>query len=301
MQKQVDNNQGLVIAYFGNSVAVEAADGQVFQCQLRRNQALPVVGDIVIFEQSGNETVSISNILPRKSVLTRGDSRGKAETKPIAANVDQVVIVMATLPRFSDYLLDRYLIACQLVGIASVIVLNKMDLLTADELKNIDDELQTYQSIGFPVIESSAICPQGLDKLKMYLTNKQSVLVGPSGVGKSSIIAAISPEASLKIGEVSHKGIGKHTTTATRLYHIPEGGSLIDSPGVREFGLWKVTEEEIHRGFPEFKNSAGRCKFRDCKHLKEPGCFVKQQIEEGEISQKRWESYQLLMNDYIKK
>ena len=307
MQKSAEKDptahrQGVVISYFGNSVAVEEEDGQVFQCHLRRNQELPVVGDRVIWHLESADTGVILQILSRRSLLSRGDGRGKM--KPIAANVDAIVIVMAPAPIFSDYLVDRYLIAAELLNIKPIIVLNKADLLNDSSRVAALAQLTPYGDINYPIILSSIYDKASLAALDASLKDKTCVLVGPSGVGKSSIIAALSQADSIRIGDVSAKGAGKHTTTATRLYHLPQGGHLIDSPGVREFNLWPVTKQEILRGFKEFQPVLTGCKFRDCSHLVEPGCAVQAAVASGKISAQRFASYQALMkeakNDYIK-
>ena len=297
MQSSNENNQelprqGLVISYFGNSVAVEADDGQVFQCHLRRNQELPVVGDRVRWQLEKGDTGTIIEILPRKSQLVRGDSKGKS--KVIAANVDVIAIVMAPPPIFSEYLVDRYLVAAELLNIHPVLVLNKVDLLDASTLKSTNERLDTYRQIPYPVILSSIYTQDGLSELSQHLNGKTAVLVGPSGVGKSSIISALA-NLDIRTGDVSAKGAGKHTTTATRLYHLPEGGHLIDSPGVREFNLWQVNKQDVLRGFKEFQQALSGCKFRDCQHLVEPGCAVQEAVAHGKISSNRFMSYQELM------
>lgn len=286
---------GLVISYFGNSVAVEAADGQVFQCHLRRNQALPVVGDRVRWQLEKDQTGLVLEIEPRRTVLARGDNRGNM--KAIAANVDSILIVMAPSPVFSEALVDRYVVAAEVLGIAPVVVLNKMDLLE-DEKKRLQTEesLQLYRDIPYPVLLTCAMTGKGLTELAVLLKNKVSVLVGPSGVGKSSIIAHL-VEQSIRVNEVSPKGAGKHTTTATRLYHLPEGGMLIDSPGVRDFNLWPVSEAEVLLGFKEFGAFLTGCKFRDCLHSVEPGCAVQAAVASGKISPQRFASYQALIKE----
>lgn len=294
-QRQMSGKKGLVISYFGNSVAVEAEDGQVFQCHLRRNQELPVVGDRVIWQLEAEGAAVIIGIEPRRSLLSRGDSHGKS--KPIAANLDTIVLVMAPTPIFSEYLLDRYLVAAELLSIQPVLVLNKSDLLDQETRRAADVRLEPYRQIPYPVIFSSTYTNEGLPELALSLKDKTAVLVGPSGVGKSSIISVLSGGQTIRTSEVSPKGAGKHTTTATRLYHLPEGGKLIDSPGVREFNLWPVTREEVLRGFREFHSFLKGCKFRDCLHVVEPGCAVQEAVNNGNISQRRYASYQQLMKE----
>lgn len=294
-QESCTEQAGLVISYFGSSVAVEVGNGQVFQCHLRRNQELPVVGDRVRFEPQVNQTGTILGIEPRRSVLARGVSHGK--TKAIAANIDMLLIVMSPPPVFSEYLVDRYLIAAELLNIQPVLVLNKADLLNEDSRDAAMQCLAVYQHIPYPVFLSSTVNEQGLEQLSQQIKAKTAVLVGPSGVGKSSIIAALGNHEAIPVGEVSTKGVGKHTTTATRLYHLPQGGQLIDSPGVREFNLWTITQADVVKGFKEFQPYLGSCKFRDCQHLVEPGCAVQAAILSGKIAAKRHESYVKLMQE----
>lgn len=285
--------EGLVVSYFGQSVMVEMPSGELVQCHLRRNQLTPVVGDRVKVQKNQDQMGIIIELLPRRTVLGRADNRG--EMRVIAANVDMLIIVMAPPPIFSTYLVDRYLIAASLLGLEPLIVMNKADLLTASIEAEAVQDLNIYKDVGYKTLMTSVTKEKGLDQLQRYLQSKTAVLVGPSGVGKSSIIALLAKTIPIKVGEVSNKGAGKHTTTATRLYHLPQGGHLIDSPGVREFGLWPVSAEKILAGFKEFEHYLGRCKFKDCKHLVEPGCGVQEAVAAGNISKERFLSYQQLM------
>lgn len=294
MQTKDETTQhGLVISYFGNSVAVEADDGQVFQCHLHRNQDLPIVGDHVKWQLDQGATGTITSIEPRKSMLARGDARGKM--KPIAANIDAILIVMSPPPIFTEYLVDRYIMAAELLHIQPIIVMNKADLLDEKAKIEAHELLDIYKNIGYSVVFTSIYIENGLADLKHVLANRSAVLVGPSGVGKSSIIAALSEGESIRVGEVSAKGTGKHTTTATRLYHLPSGGTLIDSPGVREFNLWPVTKQQVLDSFREFEDYRGDCKFRNCAHLVEPGCAVQEAVQTNKISAKRYSNYQALL------
>lgn len=299
MNKESNPSQGLVIAYFGSTVAIETSDGQIIPCQLHRNQVLPVVGDIVHWQFESTESGVITAITERRSLLTRQDSRGR--TKPLASNIDAIVIVMAPPPILSEYLLDKYITAAELMHIQPFILLNKMDLLTENTRPDVMDRLSHYQKIPYEVHLSSIYMPDTLVDLNRKLEHKTAVLVGPSGVGKSSIIAALGKPNEIKIGEVSPKGAGKHTTTATRLYHLPYHSQFIDSPGVREFHLGPTTQAEILYAFKEFKPFVHQCKFRDCIHLREPHCGVQKAVADGKISQLRYDNYQLLINNSVKK
>jgi ribosome biogenesis GTPase / thiamine phosphate phosphatase len=286
---------GLVVSYFGSSVAVEGEDGQVFQCHLRRNQALPVVGDRVAWQLEKGETGTVKLILPRRSLLSRGDGRGNM--KPIAANIDVIAIVMAPPPIFSDYLIDRYLVAAELLNIKPIIIVNKADLLNETTREQTLRCLAPYKNIPYPVVLTSVVSQEGLVELAAYLKNEVAVLVGPSGVGKSSIISVLNEQVSIEIGEVTPKGAGKHTTTSTRFYHLPQGGALIDSPGVREFNLWPVTKAEVLKGFKEFAGALSGCRFRDCQHTVEPGCAVQLAVGDARISPQRFANYLALMKE----
>ena len=286
--------RGQVISYFGNSVAVEAEDGQVFPCHLRRNQALPVVGDWVQWIYEGENQGIIQSIEPRSSLLFRGDARGK--TKSIAANVDIMMIVMAPSPIFSEYLVDRYLVAAEILNIKPILVINKIDLLDEESKQKLSTSLQSYYKIPYSVLLTSIYKSESLSDISLALQDKTAVLVGPSGVGKSSLISILSKDE-IRTKAVSPKGAGKHTTTATRLYHLPYGGQLIDSPGVREFNLWPVEPSEILRGFKEFQPYLSGCKFRDCQHLVEPGCGVQEAVKNGKVSEQRYTSFQALIRE----
>lgn len=292
MQK-LNEQKGLVVSYFGSSVAVEAEDGQVFQCHLHRNQELPVVGDTVRWQLEKGDTGTIISIEPRRSLLTRGDGHDK--TKPLAANIDLLVIVMAPPPIFSEYLVDRYLVAAELLAIQPLLVLNKIDLLTDATRQTALDCLAPYVRIPYPVVVSTIFGDAGLNELAAMLKDKTAALVGPSGVGKSSIINGLGSIDVVRTGDVTAKGGGKHTTTATRLYHLPQGGNVIDSPGVREFNLWPVSKQDVLRGFKEFQPFLNGCRFRDCQHVAEPGCAVQAAVASGTISPERYSSYQTLM------
>lgn len=291
------DNQGLVISYYGSTVSVEIADGRVIPCHLRRNQELPVVGDEVSWLPEAEDGSGIvTGILPRRTMLARADARGRL--KPIAANIDLLVIVMPP-PLLSTHLVDRYLAAAELLKIEPVIVINKADLLNESAHAALNAQVQPYRDIPYPVVLSSIRAKDGLVELKNILSGRRGALVGPSGVGKSSLITALGSDEDIRVGEVSPKGVGKHTTTATRLYHLDGGGALIDSPGVREFSLWPVTKAEILLGFREFQGHLEGCRFRNCTHAVEPDCAVQRAVADGKISPERFKSYQELLKTSI--
>ncbi len=285
--------EGVIVAHFGATADVEDQDGQVYHAHLRRNAEPCITGDKVLWRLEKNNTGIVASVLPRKSLLARPEKNNKQ--KLIAANIDTMVIVTAPYPLFSERLIDRYIVAAELLNIKPIILFNKVDLLNDELLAEMKDYLSLYEEIGYTVLYSSVFMEDGLQQVSSELIDKTSMLVGVSGVGKSSIIASLTDVKDIKIGEVGHSG--KHTTTTTRLYHLPEGGDLIDSPGVREFTLWHLTPDEIIKGFVEINAYAGECKFRSCQHNNEPGCALLAAVEEEKISSDRWDSYQEILHD----
>jgi ribosome biogenesis GTPase len=229
--------------------------------------------------------------IPRESELCRPDSQGKL--KPVAANIDQIIVVIAPYPEPHRNLIDRYLIAAEATRIEPVLLLNKTDLLTKDEAlkQSIEALLSSYTKLGYRTIQTS--CKDGgTVELKAALEAKISVFVGQSGVGKSSLVNMLIPKADLAVGALSvNTQKGTHTTTAAHLSHLNCDGSLIDSPGIREFGLWHLSKEEVEQGFREFRPFLGHCKFRDCQHQQEPECAILAAVANGEISAERMASY----------
>ncbi len=282
-----------MVANFGASLAVESADGMVHRCALRQNLDTLVVGDRVVWQAGPEETGVVVALTPRRTLLARPDGSGGA--KPLAANIDQVLVVTASIPLFSPELVDQYLVAAETTGIAPLIVFNKVDLLDGPGRRHIDTALAPYRAIGYPIIHASTVAQHGLDELLEALKGRTSVFAGQSGVGKSSLIKALLPREEIAVGEISATtGLGRHTTSAARLYHLPGGGNLIDSPGVREFGLWAVSRGELEDGFREFRPHLGHCRFRDCRHTSEPGCAILKALAEGAIAEQRYRSFQRL-------
>ncbi len=228
--------------------------------------------------------------MPRRSVLKRPDPLG--QLKPIASNIDYIVIVIAPTPQPHTNLIDRYLAASEHVQIKPVILLNKIDLIEKQHQSAFDELLGIYPNIGYQLIEASTKTQHGLAKLERLLNQHTSVFVGQSGVGKSSLINALLPGSDIKVGEMSKSGEkGTHTTTTAKLFHLLHGGALIDSPGIREFNLWHMDKQQLLESFVEFRPYLGLCKFRDCQHEKEPQCALLEAIERGEISRRRMESF----------
>lgn len=289
-----EEQSGLVIAHFGVLIEVEALDGeqagQVFRCNRRSNLPALVTGDRVVWRPGNQQNGVIVALLPRHSELCRPDMRG--QLKPVAANIDQIVIVFAPLPHPHANLIDRYLIAAEHAGIRPLLLLNKADLLDEHNSAHIDRLLATYRQLDYPLLEVSAQDGAGMDELRQRLDDRVSVFVGQSGVGKSSLVNSLLPGIDTRVGALSEQtGKGTHTTTTARLFHFPNGGELVDSPGIREFGLGHVSRQTIEEGFIEFRPLLGHCRFRDCKHDREPGCALLAALADGRIQEQRMHSY----------
>jgi ribosome biogenesis GTPase len=288
--------RGLVISHFGQQLDIEALDGeltgQLFRCFQRSNLEPLVTGDEVIWQPGEPLGVVVAG-LPRRSVLKRPNPFN--ELKPVAANIDHVVIVIAPFPEPHYNLIDRYLVATEAMGSKPILLMNKADLLDDTNREALQQLLQLYTSLGYTTLLVSGKKLQGLDKLQALLAGSNSVFVGQSGVGKSALVNALLPGINTLEGELSQGEIkGRHTTTSARLFHLPEGGNLIDSPGIREFGLWHIDPEQLLTCFIEFRPFLTGCRFRDCKHEKEPGCQLQNAVQSGQISPARLASFQMI-------
>lgn len=282
--------EGLVIAHYGTQVAVESQPGVSQRCHIRANIDTLVTGDRVVWCE-GEPTGVVVAQLERDSVLCRPDPYGKL--KAVAANIDQILVVIAPYPEPHANLVNRYLVAAEVVGIEPVIVVNKTDLLSADPqlATHMAELMAIYPTLGYRILYTHADGNE-LEPLHDALRERTSVFVGQSGVGKSSLVNALLPRAALRVGALSENtNKGTHTTTTAQLFHLDCGGSLIDSPGIREFGLWHMSREEVEQGFREFRTHLGHCKFRDCKHEQEPGCAILAAARSGEITDSRLASY----------
>jgi len=278
--------KGLVISHLGQGIAVETS-GSIFLCQTRRKLETVAVGDQVMITKSSPDQGRIEEILPRRSLLQR-PSRNK-KTRPVAANIDKIYIVFATEPHCDFLLIDQYLAICENKNIDAVLVLNKIDL---TNIKEIEVELQQYQALGYDLHKVSAKQNIGIAELKTALNHHTNIFTGQSGVGKSSLTNALIPDKQLKTNTVSETTKhGRHTTTAATLYHLPEGGDLIDSPGVAIFGLADLTEQQLAWGYREFQPLLDQCRFNDCRHLKDKGCAVRPAAEQGNISTQRYQRF----------
>ncbi|SFM39589.1 small ribosomal subunit biogenesis GTPase RsgA [Marinobacter zhejiangensis] len=293
---------GLVIAHYGQQLDIEALEGErkgsVCRCFVRANIDSLVTGDRVIWRPGSGETGVIVARSERQNLLQRPDKFG--QIKPVAANIDHIILVIAPEPEPHDNLIDRYLVASETTGIPAVILLNKQDLVTDDNREAIDRLLARYESLGYPVVRTSARTTDGepASQVTELVQGQTSVFVGQSGVGKSSIIQTLLPDESIRVGAVSEStGKGTHTTTTARLFHLDCGGDLIDSPGIREFGLWHMSADEIEFGFREIRNLMGHCRFRNCRHQNDPGCAINDAADKGEITPERMHSFHRILQD----
>ena len=284
---------GLVIVNYGKSQLIEDNGGNLHRCVARRNLKQIVCGDRITWESTGKREGVITAIKPRQTVLNRVD--GAQKTRPLAANIDQIIIVTTTQPAFDSFLVDKYTVAAELAGIPAVLVVNKSDLFDTPTRRTLEASVSDYVTLGYPALFTSATRNTGIDCLSDLLAGKTGILVGQSGVGKSSLIKRLLPNLEIAIGKLSEASAqGRHTTTTTTLYHLPHGGKLIDSPGVRDFRLGHTRVGELSRGFREFPPWLGHCRFNNCRHLGEPDCAVSAAAERGEISIRRLESYRQL-------
>lgn len=282
--------KGRIVAHLGKALIIEDEEGNTARCKKRTQLEQPAVGDYVEWIRTEHDAGRVEKILERDSLLSRPSKNGK--TRPVAANLDQIVVILAVKPNIDPLLLDQYMIVCEFQKIAPLIVLNKVDLLDDESRKGINELVAIYKDLNYDVVEVSATDKTGLDDLRERLRDKTSLLVGQSGVGKSTITNALLPDLALQTKTLStSSGLGKHTTTASTLYKLPEGGDIIDSPGVNIFGLAHIKEHNLAFGFREINSAADHCKYNNCLHVKEPKCAVKDRVESGSISKQRYLRY----------
>lgn len=287
---------GLVVASYGALLHVEDQNGESHSCKQRQNIDTVVVGDEVVWQSDPHGGGVVTAPLKRRTLLARPDPGGAL--RPIAANVDQILVVTAPIPIYSNALIDQYLIAAEATGITPILLFNKLDLLEGHEREIALAQFELYRLLDYKVIFASTKSRHGLDELHELLQGNNSVFIGQSGVGKSSLVQALLPQESITVGELSEvSGLGQHTTTTARLYHLPEGGNIIDSPGVRGFRLWPMEPQQIARGFREFLPYLGRCRFRNCSHRHEPGCALLEAVERNEINAERFTSFHRIVEE----
>ena len=284
----------LVVGTFSRRMSLQLENHGEINARIKGKKLRPVCGDRVMAEPILNEPEwLIIAICPRDNELTRPDSRGRKEV--LAANLNCVVVMAAAEPKPDWFVVDRYLAAAEIMGAEGIVVFNKSDLQTsAEQTKPVLDD---YAAIGYTVIQCSAKDGTNLDILSSVLQGKTAIIVGQSGVGKSSVINDLIAAADQRIGELSDStGEGKHTTVNSMMLDLPDGGSVIDSPGVRDYAPTIESNQDVNRGFHEIFELSQQCRFANCKHLREPKCAVKAAAETGGISARRYESYKRLMS-----
>ena len=287
----------MLVSYGGQGVVL-LPGGERKRCKFRRRVGRPFCGDRVMVDRADDASLVVEFILPRKNCFVRADERQRQHI--IAANLDQVLIVVAAAPLPSRDLMERYLLAVHSLGIEPVIVLNKTDLkVAADETAagaTVLAHMPDYEALGYTVMRTSCKTAPGIAGLQSVLKDRTSILVGQSGVGKSSLINQLIPDLDIQTGALSRAtGKGTHTTTTTMLYRFTGGGYLIDSPGVWEYGIWKLDNDELAAGFIEFEPWLGQCRFNNCVHATEPDCAIKQAVADGHILDWRYQSYLRLL------
>ncbi len=287
--RQGERLTGRVIAVHGRHFRVEAPDHHVYECVTRGKKGGVACGDAVEFTLTSPGNGAIEKILARRNLLYRSD---RFRSKLLAANVDHVYVVTAAVPTPDIDLIIRCLVACEAAGIPASVVVNKADLPECDTLQ---DRLRPYGKIGYGLILLSAL--RDISPLASQLGGT-SILIGASGVGKSTLINALVPDAEIETQAISDAlDTGRHTTTNSRLYHLDHDSAIIDSPGMQEFGLAHLDVQGLQAAFPEFRDKNGHCRFYNCRHLKEPGCAVLDAVALGEIIKDRWRVYRDLCAD----
>ncbi|HEX3846165.1 MAG TPA: ribosome small subunit-dependent GTPase A [Steroidobacteraceae bacterium] len=285
---------GVVIASFGRRALV-GTDGGALLCGLQGRHHRVVCGDRVAWGQpSAADAPMISALEPRRNLIERIDSRGRPE--PVAANIDQLAIVAAAEPAPDWYLVDRYWAGAVLKDVDCLLVVNKADL----DMHGLDGEIAGYTSLNLRSVRTSTSTGAGIAALAAALRGRTTLIVGQSGVGKSSMVNALSPEAAAKTAELTREIEGRHTTTTARRYDLDGATAVMDAPGVRDFAPPANLLRAAERGFVEVLARSSKCRFKDCRHMEEPGCAVRTAVVAGEIAARRYESYRRLFRLYEK-
>jgi ribosome biogenesis GTPase / thiamine phosphate phosphatase len=290
----VAGGTGTVLASFGRGVLVQTNEG-LLRCGLKGRKLRVVCGDRVIWGYPPSaDGPSVESIEPRRNLIERIDSRGRAE--PVAANIDKLAIVAAPQPATDWFLVDRYWAGAVLKDLDAMIIVNKKDLGT----EAIEPQLVEYRKLNLTCIEVSCQSGEGIADLERLLTGNVNLLVGQSGVGKSSLVNALAPEAAAQTAELTRDAEGRHTTTTARWYQLDPASAIIDAPGVRDFAPPAHLVRAAERGFVEIHERSVQCRFKDCRHMEEPGCAVRTAVINQQISARRYESYRRLFRLYEK-
>jgi len=293
--------KGLVYKSTGSWYQVKSDEGKFYQCRIKgklrlsgiRSTSPVAVGDRVGFDLDDEAVGVIHTIDQRENYLVRKSVNLSKQLHIIGANIDLVFLVITLKnPETFTTFIDRFLVSAAAFGIETVLLFNKMDQYTEEELERVNELKGLYSSIGYQSVLCSTKSDQGMSELRNLMKDNTSIFSGHSGVGKSTLINTVAPELLLKIGEISEQhGQGQHTTTFAEMFDLSFGGRIIDSPGIRGFGIADINKEEIARYFKEFFKASENCKFNNCQHLSEPGCAVKSELEEGTIAESRYQSY----------
>jgi len=305
--------KAIVYRSTGSWYIVKDESGKIFNARLKGlfkideiTSTNPLaVGDVVDIEME-NETegsVTITKIHDRRNYINRQSPKAKYQHHIIAANLDQSFMV-ATLrdPKTSQGFIDRFLVASEMYHVPPVIIFNKADIYKKKELERFEEWKQMYGQVGYPVVLTSVKDNTGIDEVKELLKNKITLISGHSGVGKSSLLNVLIPELNIKTQDVSDwSGKGMHTTTFAEMFDIPGGGKIIDTPGMREFGLVDISKQELSHYFPEMRDRLNNCQFNNCLHINEPGCAIKQAVADGEITEDRYVSYYNILESLVER
>jgi len=299
--------KGLVLKSTGSWYRVETTEGEVVDARLKGKIRLkglrttnPIaVGDEVEMHEVEDGTYSISGILERKNCIVRKSINLSKASHIIASNVDQAILLVTIQhPVTSNGFIDRFLVAAEGYGIRTILVFNKVDLYDESGFERLNRLMAIYSEIGYETHQISALNPADVETVKGLFLDKKTLLAGHSGAGKSTLANAIQPGLQLRIGDISDSHFkGKHTTTFAEMHALEMGGYLVDTPGIKGFGLTGIPKEELNHYFPELKEKLAECKFYNCKHINEPKCAVIEAVKEGEISEERYVSYLALMED----
>ena len=290
----VAGGTGTVLASYGRGVLVQTPDG-ILRCSLRSRKLRVVCGDTVTWTYPPSaDGPSVESIGPRRNLIERIDSRGRPE--PVAANIDQLAIVVGAEPAPDWFLVDRYWAGAGMKDLGAILIVNKSDL----GLDAVQTQLTEYRQLKLTCLEISCEARIGIDALKAELNGKVSMLVGQSGVGKSSLVNTLAPESAAQTAELTRDAEGRHTTTTARWYQLAADSAIIDAPGVRDFAPPATLMRAAERGFVEIHERSVDCRFKDCRHMEEPNCAVRTAVVNQQISARRYESYRRLFRLYEK-